>query len=252
MSIKIGDLDIHRRFYCVDEDIYLVMGTVRARSGPPAHVLGWVARHGYGPEKIIPLTERYIDLDSALRAFDTELAHKDILNDGRIVDDFQQERVYRWEERYAAPYTRPVSRAEARALCVEIALEHNIDPPSFVWGRECYYSEYDPGEHRVWFGHRDLVKLLHELAHVVHLNQLESGDTKAYHSPGFVRTVIGLYHKIGGIPLDVMVSSAHKRGLLGNTELAPYCPCADMNDDTQIPMIASRQNGINTSRTCCP
>ncbi|AEP10705.1 hypothetical protein MICA_2403 [Micavibrio aeruginosavorus ARL-13] len=217
MSMKVKDLHILDRHYCVHADAYLVIGTARNGARLPGTITAWHAR---GDEQLY-YKRHFIDADSAHIHFNNEMTETDVIVDAIFRADHQQQAVYDWEDRVILPHGHTITPKQARAMIALVADDNDMPRPKLVWEDHTNHSEYDECENRIHFGHRDIISLLHELAHAVYHHRRD-GDRYADHSPAFVLTAIELYHNYANIDLDTLVTSANKIGLLGDIKSIHY------------------------------
>lgn len=215
--MKVKDLHILDRHYCVHADAYLVIGTAKNARSLPGTITGWHAR---GDERLY-YKRHFLDADSAHIHFNKEMTDTDVIIDTIFRADRQQHAVYDWEDRVILPHGRTITPKEARAMIARVSDDNDMARPRLVWEEHTNHSEYDECDNRIHFGHRDVISLLHELAHAVYHHRRD-GERYADHAPAFVLVAIELYHDYAGIDLNTLVSSANQAGLLGDVRAIQY------------------------------
>ena len=211
--MKVKDLHILDRHYCVHADAYLVIGTAKNAHRLPGTITGWHARE----DDKLYYKRHFLDSDSAHLHFDSEMVDTDVIIDNIFSNDHQQQTVYDWEDQVILPYGRSITVREARAIITKVADDNGMPCPKLVWESHTNHSEYDECENRIYFGHRDLISLLHELAHALY-HERRDGEKFADHSPGFVWTAIELYHRYAGIDLQLLITSAIQADIVGDLQ----------------------------------
>ncbi len=211
--MKLSDLDIREKFYSNDIDGYLILGRNRDETTLKRWVVGWYSRHS--PTRLAR-RKSFADEESARAMLD--VAYQTALSPAheKFSKDWQKHTVYLWEDIDLAGHQIELTRQEARALVAKVCDDYNIEPPELVWSQK-KGSEYFPASHRIRFGHRDLISLLHELAHAIHLHT--DNLSKADHSPPFVWIAIELYNRYAGVNLQYLITTAQREGLLGDIDV---------------------------------
>ncbi|AGH99137.1 hypothetical protein [Micavibrio aeruginosavorus] len=245
--MKVKDLHILDRHYCVHADAYLVIGTAKNARRLPGTITGWHAR---GDETLY-YKRHFLDADSAHIHFDAEMVDTDAIIDNIFSVDRQQQAVYDWEDRVIVPHGRIITAKDARAMIARVADDNDMPRPKLVWEEHTNHSEYDECDNRVHFGHRDSISLLHELAHALY-HERRDGEKFADHSPGFVWTAIELYHRYAGVDLQLLITSAMQADIIGDLKSIrhirdlsiPIVEQAMANDNTATPKAVVRtKNG---------
>lgn len=195
-------------FYHPHADAWLVQGRAKG-----IHIIGWVARQR--PETVAHV-RRFLDEASAAKAFSATIRTDDVPEALVMAQDWQQSRVYRWEDKHVLKFGRILdSPGKARSLMRRIAQDYGIECPKLCWTEHNGHSEYDADDNFINFGDRNSMTLLHEMAHAIHAQRLGE-QMGPHHSPGFVEVAIELYHRYGGIDTPVLTETAGKAGILGD------------------------------------
>ncbi len=206
---KVRDVSVLKRHFNPHADGYLVL----ARRGD-GYLTGWISRHH---QQKIRDVESFASRRAATQAFSRAILREDMPEDPVFEKDWQQRRLYDWENDFVCPYKKTLTRAQAKSLAAKVAQDYDIETPRIVFKERNGHSEYDSDEHTVYYGDRDNITLLHELAHAVY-DKTNEGESlfAAHHSPAFVWMAIELYHHYSGLDLQYLVLTAAQRGLVGD------------------------------------
>lgn len=217
--MKTNDIDIKYRQFDTHADAYLVFGKIKNKKSLKQYVVGWQPRHA---EKRLLDPHYFLDDDSAIEFYLATVIDDNQPYRKKLLKDWQQQRVYDWEEQALGLYTKKMTKAEMTALVKQVAIDHGIKIPKVKFLKEQEYSDYSFWSNTIRFGHRDNISVLHEIAHAIHDN-IHNREDVAHHPPAFVWTVIELYHKYAGAPLNTLITTAQKNNLLGdlNVDHAP-------------------------------
>lgn len=217
--MKVNGVDIKYRQFDTHADAYLVYGKIKNQNSLKQYVVGWQPRHA---ENHLLDPRYFLDGDSATEFYLDTVRNDDQPHRKKLLKDWQQQRVYGWEDTELSPYCKKMTKAEMTTLVKQVAGDHGIKIPKIKWLKEQEYSDYSSWGHTVRFGHRDNISVLHEMAHAIH-DRTHDRDDVAHHPPAFVWTVIELYHKYAGAPLNTLITTAQKHNLLGdlNVDQAP-------------------------------
>lgn len=208
---KLNDLTVWKQIYDPHADGYLVTGKLKAAASEKPYIMGWRTPHG---QKIID-EQRYSSKGWLTRAFKQALLEDHGPKDNIFRKDRRQNKLYHWENTYLLPHTSDIPEKQAKQITRQVCQDYGIEPIKLKWCEEGDVSYYNFTDHTIEFRHRDLVSLLHEIAHGIH--EEKSGDKKGpNHSPAFARLAIELYHRYAGFPLDYLIVSANQYGLLGD------------------------------------
>lgn len=212
MNLK--DLTILKRRYDPHIDAYLVLGRRKEKDVLRRYVVGWYSRH---KDTKLARRKSFLDFDSAKISFQDMTKITDPPVHKSFVRDWQVQKVYRWEEKYLEEKAVTINETQARQLIAKVCTDYGIKKPELIWRkRKTEHSDYCVDNHRIRFGHRDNVALLHELAHALHAHKL---DVHAHHSPPFVWIAMELYNRYAGCNLSYLVTTAQQAGLLGDLDL---------------------------------
>lgn len=207
MNVK--DFTKSASIYHPHADAWLVLG----KDAKGRFCTGWIARRK--PDNLISC-HRFLDEASAHVAFEDILKRDDVPHSLIIAPDWQKQTLYDWEDDNLSKFRIDLPNpAQARRLMRQIAADYDIDCPRLKWLDFTNHSEYDEDENIIYYGARDNITLLHEMAHAIHYAQL-CEHLGPHHSPGFVSIAIDLYHRYAGADLETLNGSAGKRGLLGD------------------------------------
>lgn len=217
--MKADNIDIKYRQFDIHADAYLVYGKTKKKNSLKQYVVGWQPRHA---ENHLLDPHYFLDDDSAIEFYLNTVRNDDQPYRKKLLKDWQQQRVYEWEENELAPYTKKMTKTEITALVKQVAKDHGIKIPKIKWLKEREYSDYAFWSNTIRFGHRDNISVLHEMAHAIH-DKTHDREDVAHHPPAFVWTAIELYHRYAGAPLNTLISTAQKHNLLGdlNIDQAP-------------------------------
>ncbi|WP_435640628.1 hypothetical protein [Micavibrio aeruginosavorus] len=224
--MKVKDLHILDRHYCIHADGYLVVGTAKHRRGLSGFVTGWCHRNS----DTLHHAQNFLDIDSAHISFNAEMVELESFLGGVFDRDHQEQTVYRWEDQCIVPLGRKITKDEAKALIEKISDDHDIPVPKLLWMPDTNSSSYEEETNKIRFGHREIISLLHEMAHVLYHHRRD-GERYADHAPAFVFTAIELYHQYAGIDLDTLISTARQANILGDMKSIKYI------GDVSIPIV---------------
>ena len=176
------------------------------------YTVAWKSRHKRTLIEPVNFSEHV----SAVQHFDMAVhSNDDILPHKDITKDWQRKRVYRWENENVEEYADPIDINRAKRLIRTVAKDYNIPPPTLIW-RKKGGSIYTP-DHKIKFGHRDDVSLLHEMGHAI-LNKKVDLAGLPHHSPAFVWMAIELYNRYAHVDLQHLVTTAAKADILGDMQ----------------------------------
>lgn len=164
-------------------DVFTVLGKSRSGKATIApYIVAFCSRH----EDELSDVQRFMDLESAEERF-AEIAYEQEQPDESMafLEDFQQDTVYEWEDIFIRPHSKPVKRAEVKALIERVCDDYNMRIPRLIWTKPQEYSYYDEDKHAIYFGHRDYCTALHEIAHAIMAEKLDGPDDHANHCPQF-------------------------------------------------------------------
>lgn len=225
-TFPIADIKVLKRCYDPHTDSYLVVGKVAQKNKNTnktmkQFVIGWQSRH---KKKLIDC-RYFIDEPAAMAEFKTLSLRHNRPSHKNLQTDWQQQKVYDWEDDMLVPHAKILTQQETLDIIKKISKAYGVSEPRLVWqtpirsqnGQIKPESCYDDSNHTIYFQHRDIISLLHEIAHVILTDQLDE-DLDAFHSPAFVWKAIELYHQYGGLNLDYLILTAHKFGLLGDID----------------------------------
>ncbi len=140
-----------------------------------------------------------------------------------IHEDPQRQLEYDWEDHDLIQWNRDITLKEARQIISKISKDFRMERPVVTYDENCVdeatlcpQSQYDSADHRVILSVLDLQHCLHETVHAVVSKCEEHGDSLRGHGPTFVYQAIDIYANYGGMPLDNLLKTAQKRGLMGD------------------------------------
>jgi|GEM_PF-1365531 len=188
-------------------DAYLVLGKINDST---EYFTGWKSRH---KDSIVD-TRGFSNEAVARKRFNTMIEEDELSGHPSLLKDYQKQRVYDWEEKMLMPHSKKINEKNARALINKIALDYGMSAPRLKWRKFTNYSKYD--SEAIYFGARDNISLLHEMAHHIHDHAICFDDSLPHHSSGFVHCAIELYARYADIDPKFLLSSAHNKEILGD------------------------------------
>lgn len=202
-----ASLDILHKHFDPQMDAWLLLG--RFKNGG-SYAVAWESRHRPG----LVDCEIFESKTGAEVRFDAIIANAEQSDDPVFEKDFQKQAVYDWEDEDLMPFGKKIDEGEARVLLRRVAQDCKVPVPDLQWEPFTNTSEYDDG--MIWFGARDNISLLHEMAH--HIREQHDGEDSglAPHAPAFVGVAGELYRRYAGIDENLLKSSAEQRNLLGD------------------------------------
>lgn len=205
-----ASLDILHKHFNPEMDAWLLLGKLKNGNG---YAVAWESRHRPG----LIDCETFDSKTEAEWRFDEIVATAEQSENPVFENDFQKQSVYDWEDEDLMPQAKKIDEREARALLRRAAQDYGVPVPSLEWETHTNHSEYEDGT--IWFGARDNISLLHEMAH--YIQEQHDGDDSglAPHAPAFITLAIALYHRYAGIDRRFLNDSAAQRDLLGEETL---------------------------------
>lgn len=202
-----ASLDILHKHFDPQMDAWLLLGKFKTGKG---YAVAWESRHRPG----LVDCETFDSKTDAEWRFDEIVATAERSEDPIFEKDFQKQAVYDWEDEDIMPLAQKISEKAARALLRRAAQDYGVPVPSLEWENFTNHSEYDDGT--IWFGARDNISLLHEMAH--HIQEQHDGEDNglAPHASAFVRMAMELYHRYAGINETLLKQTAARRDILGD------------------------------------
>ncbi len=140
------------------------------------------------------------------------------------IRDFQQQKVYDWENKNIKGSGARLSKRKAEAFVKTISEEFNLQAPGLNFRQDssdeyCYFKteKHEIGGHAQFL---NMGFLVHECAHMV---DTYAGNVNVTHGPSFVKNLIDLADKyIKGNEKEKLLKSAKEAGLLGLPEEIHY------------------------------
>lgn len=216
-QITTKDITPLARHFNMYADSYLVLGR---RAGRRGYVVAWQSRHSDKIEEYYKFPRK----KDARDIFNDMCRKNELPCESPVCDkDWQKQTLYDWEDEYLIPHSTAITEDCARKLIRKISREQGIRAPNLIWGDHINHSKYNENDHAIEFGHRDLISLLHEMAHALNIHR-NGGEPSPHHAPSFVWAEIELCHRYAELDLPYMVMSAQKYSLLGDTEFPRPTP----------------------------
>lgn len=213
--MKVKDLRILARHFDPHIDGYVVLGRRKDDGAMRRYVVAWHSRH---QNNRIISRKSFHDIRVARQHFGeaTTCTGASSHHTG-FQQDWQDRKVYRWEEDCLEHRATPITKRQAQELIRAVSADYGIPAPALLWRKnETHYSDFCAAKNKIRFGHRTDLALLHEMAHAVNEYYHASG---AFHGPLFVWTAIKIYHRYLGLGMGYLASTARRYGLLGDMDL---------------------------------
>jgi hypothetical protein len=222
-AVQASSVDIIQKYYDPHVDGYLILGRVHDTQD---FFVAWQSRH-----KATLVHGHNFSSETAAREFFDDISSEGIRPDHAIFrEDWQQNHVYRWEQDFVGPRSKSLTKDEAKTLIQQICKDYKVSAPRLHWGEEETPDYYDPDDRKIYFGSHNNACLLHEVAHHIHSRLHEEDDEDLPgHAPGFVRYLIELYSRYGGIDLKYLQDSARDRNITGDKP-GLHAPAANENE----------------------
>ena len=209
--LKLKDIHVLNQIYDPHTDSYLVTGTLKNPAARKPYILGFRKRHG----RTLLDEKTYSNKGWLTRSFRDALQNNQWPNEKTFKTDTHAKRLYAWENTYLVPHAPNVSEKTARQIIRQVCEDYGMAPIKLRWRKEGGASWYFPSDNSITFHHRDLVLLLHEIGHAIH-DQDDRSKKGAHHAPAFARILLELYNRYAGFPIDYLIVSANKHGILGD------------------------------------
>lgn len=211
--MKTKDIILIDRHYQRKIDAWLVLGQKRQdRELLPVFVAGWQPR--LATNKLFTV-KKFFDLESAQLYFRKTLHRDKSPKDKLFSRDLQKKNVYAWEDKHLDRYDCMLKDKDAtRDLVRQIAKDYKTKKPFLVLGKNGR-DHYDPDDDKLQIGTLSLLRLLHEMTHMLNTQFSDESENGPDHGPAFVWMAIELYHRYAGLDLNYLVETAAQRDLLG-------------------------------------
>lgn len=194
----------------------LIMAETNAKYGndkdkSPRYILAWVGAE----QDDVEIYRYFKDKKKAFNQY-TATAQKPPPTREDILHDWQQQRVYDWEETQFGHMLSNLGAEQMQRAADKIAEDFNIDRIKISQEKphgnsHFTYNYYYPGDHSITLEDKHIETLFHEVAHAI--DGKANHNKWADHGPSFVRTLITVMDKYLFFDPDKLEASAKEAGL---------------------------------------
>jgi len=210
------DLNILYQYDHAVSGAKLIMAETKAVYGAgedksPRYILAWVGAEAEDVE----IYRYFKDKKKAFSQYSLSTAKQPPVRED-INHDWQQQRVYDWEEEQFGEIASRMDPETMQRAANRIADEFNIEAMDISFKKAHGNSNFEMnyyyfGNHTVTLQSNDIETLLHEISHAI--DHKANHNKWAHHGPSFVRTLITLLDKYLFLDPDKLTKSAEEAGI---------------------------------------